>query len=42
MDRKGNSDFNLINGQNRMGVDLVVPEDLKPRYEIKRNIHYEN
>jgi len=29
MDSKGNCKYNLLNGENRVGVEQVVPVDLK-------------
>ena len=28
MDNKGNSGYNLLNGQNRIGVEAIIPQDL--------------
>jgi|LakMenE01Jun11ns_1017448.scaffolds.fasta_scaffold9027270_1 hypothetical protein len=42
MDNKGNSKFNPLNGENRQGIEAVIPDDLHNRYEIKKHEHYEN
>lgn len=42
MDSKGNCNYNVLNGQHRLGVDNVVPENLRGRYEKKRNEFMEN
>jgi len=32
MDHKGNSKFNPLNGEARLGIEAVIPQDLGDRY----------
>jgi hypothetical protein len=41
MDKKGNCKYNLLNGSDRIGVEYVVPQDLKPRFEYRLHEHYD-
>jgi hypothetical protein len=41
MDLKGNSKFNVLNGENRLGIEQVIPEELNGRYEQKKYEHYD-
>lgn len=41
MDNKGNSKFNPLTGENRAGVDLLVPQELTDRFEQKKFEHYD-
>lgn len=42
MDSKGNCKFNLLNGEDRVGIEQVVPQDLRERYEHKLSEHYDH
>lgn len=42
MDSKGNCNYNVLNGRDRLGVDNVVPENLRDRYEKRRKEYIEN
>jgi hypothetical protein len=35
MDFRGNSKFNPINGEYRVGIEKVIPEELENRFENK-------
>lgn len=41
MDRHGNSGYNILNGEDRMGVERIVPCDLNERYQHRKFQHYE-
>ena len=42
MDFRGNSKYNPLTGQDRLGIEKVVPSDLNSRFEEKKHEHYEN
>lgn len=42
MDNRGNSKFNPLTGQNRVGIEQVIPSGLNDRFEEKKHEHYEN
>ena len=42
MDAKGNCKYNLINGESRVGVEQIIPNELKERYGYKLYEHLEN
>ena len=42
MDNRGNSKFNPLTGQNRIGIEQVIPGELNSRFEEKKYHHYEN
>jgi hypothetical protein len=42
MDHKGNSKYNPLTGEDRLGIEQVVPNELSERYENKKHEHYEN
>lgn len=42
MDQNGNSKFNPLNGENRIGIEAVIPAELNGRFEQKKYEHYEN
>lgn len=41
MDSKGNCKYNLLNGSDRVGVDYVVPKQLKERFSNRLYEHYD-
>ena len=41
MDNRGNSKYNPLTGQNRVGIEQVIPQELGGRFEEKKNEHYE-
>jgi len=41
MDHRGNSKYNPLTGQNRVGIEQVIPEELGHRFEEKKYEHYE-
>lgn len=36
MDLRGNSKYNVLNGENRLGIEQVIPPELNGRYEQKK------
>jgi hypothetical protein len=42
MDHRGNSKFNPLTGQEREGIERVIPGELNRRFEEKKHEHYEN
>jgi hypothetical protein len=42
MDNKGNSKYNPLTGQDRIGIEAIIPQDLNGRYEQKKFEHYDN
>ena len=40
MDNRGNSKYNPLTGQNRVGIEQVIPEELGNRFEEKKHEHY--
>lgn len=36
MDLRGNSKYNVLNGQDRPGIEQVIPPELNGRYEQKK------
>ena len=42
MDNRGNSKFNPLTGQQRVGIEQVIPQELGNRYEQKKYEHYDN
>lgn len=42
MDQNGNSKYNPLNGENRVGIESIIPNDLNSRFEQKKYEHYEN
>lgn len=42
MDLRGNSKYNVLNGENRLGIEQVIPPELNGRYEQKKFEHYDN
>lgn len=42
MDQNGNSKYNPLNGENRLGIEAIIPNDLNNRFEQKKYEHYEH
>jgi hypothetical protein len=42
MDSHGNSKYNPLNGEDRLGIEQIVPNELNSRYQIKKEQHYDN
>jgi hypothetical protein len=42
MDNKGNSKYNPLTGEDRIGIELLVPQELNERFEQKKYEHYDN
>lgn len=42
MDYRGNSKYNPLTGEQRSGIEQVIPMDLNERFRVKKDQHYDN
>ena len=42
MDYRGNSKYNPLSGDDRVGIESIIPNELSNRYEDKLKEHYES